>query len=104
MEVIYIGSKTKRCPSTLRRWETEGRLVPEHCSLGHSAMTWHSCWASKAELSLQLLIRVSSHDQKADLERQKQAFVSLVILSFSWLKDLELCGVTKDLLNGAGVV
>lgn len=59
--------------STLRRWETEGRLVPERTASGHRRYDMALLLGIKAELSFTVAYaRVSSHDQKADLERQKQ--------------------------------
>ena len=59
--------------STLRRWETEGRLVPERTASGHRRYDMAQLLGIKAELSFTVAYaRVSSHDQKADLERQKQ--------------------------------
>ena len=62
---------------TLRRWEAEGRLIPEHTSGNHRR---YDMLKLKPELfratedSRKTLAyaRVSSHDQKDDLERQKQ--------------------------------
>jgi putative resolvase len=62
-------------PSTLRRWETEGRLVPARTEGGQRRY-------DLADLDVQshraddrktvAYARVSSADQRADLERQKQ--------------------------------
>jgi putative resolvase len=65
-------------PQTLRRWDREGKLKPEHTKGGQRRYD-----ASKirpelfravadAERKTIAYARVSSHDQKADLERQKQ--------------------------------
>ena len=63
--------------TTLRRWEAEGKLVPERTASGHRRY-------NLAELQPALFhvapddrrtvayARVSSHDQKDDLERQKK--------------------------------
>ncbi|MCL4521365.1 MAG: IS607 family transposase, partial [Firmicutes bacterium] len=51
-------------PSTLRRWEREGKLIPDERTVGGP----HSVIARKTVA----YARVSSHDQKDDLERQKQ--------------------------------
>lgn len=63
--------------TTLRRWELEGKLVPERTSSGHRRYDLsklkpeliHSALDERRTLAY---ARVSSHDQKADLERQKQ--------------------------------
>lgn len=59
--------------STLRRWEAEGKLVPERTANGHRRYELSQLLGIKSELSFTVAYaRVSSHDQKADLERQKQ--------------------------------
>jgi len=64
--------------STLRRWDKDGRLKPEKTASGHRR---YDISKLKPELFGELkyetrktiaYARVSSHDQKADLERQKQ--------------------------------
>ena len=63
--------------TTLRRWEAEGRLIPEHTSGKHRRYDmlklkpelFHASENSRKTLAY---ARVSSHDQKDDLERQKQ--------------------------------
>lgn len=59
--------------STLRRWEAEGKLVPERTESGHRRYDLSQLIGIKAELSYTIgYCRVSSHDQKEDLLRQKQ--------------------------------
>lgn len=66
--------------STLRRWEAEGRLRPAFRTCGghrrYSLLALnhiHICGKSSPEQRKAVAYdRVSSHDQKADLERQKQ--------------------------------
>ncbi|MDD5272789.1 MAG: IS607 family transposase [Methylovulum sp.] len=62
--------------TTLRRWEKEGKLIPEPTTSKHRR---YDLAKLKPELFHQedtrktvAYARVSSHDQKADLERQKQ--------------------------------
>jgi len=63
--------------TTLRRWEVEGKLIPDRTAHGHRRYDLHKI---QPELLHQTPVsrktvayaRVSSHDQKADLERQKQ--------------------------------
>lgn len=58
---------------TLRRWESEGKLIPERTASGHRRYDMAQLLNIKPELSFTIAYaRVSSHDQKADLERQKQ--------------------------------
>lgn len=60
-------------PSTLRRWESEGKLIPERTANGHRRYDLAQLLGVKAELSYTIgYCRVSSHDQKKDLERQKE--------------------------------
>lgn len=64
--------------STLRRWESEGRLVPDERTKGGqrryrlSSIRPQMKHGDPLERKTLAYARVSSHDQKADLERQKQ--------------------------------
>lgn len=63
--------------TTLRRWEAEGRLVPDHTAGKHrrydlSKIKPELFFAGSDERRTIAYARVSSHDQKDDLERQKQ--------------------------------
>lgn len=59
--------------STLRRWEETGKLVPERTANGHRRYDLAQLLGIKADTSLTIgYARVSTHDQKQDLERQKQ--------------------------------
>lgn len=59
--------------STLRRWEAEGKLVPERTASGHRRYDQAQLLNIKPELSYTVCYaRVSSHDQKTDLKIQKQ--------------------------------
>jgi putative resolvase len=59
--------------STLRRWETEGILIPERTANGHRRYDLNQLLGIKKELSFTIgYARVSSHDQKEDLTRQVQ--------------------------------
>lgn len=63
--------------STLRRWEKEGRLVPDHTPGGHRRYDLVKLKPELFHLSEDqrrtiAYARVSSHDQKNDLNRQKQ--------------------------------
>jgi predicted site-specific integrase-resolvase len=63
--------------TTLRRWETEGKLIPERTAAGHRRYDlgklkpelFHTVQDDRRTVAY---ARVSSHDQKEDLERQKQ--------------------------------
>ena len=66
------------CPQTLRRWEDEGRIAPVERTPGGKRRydlaqlrpeAFHGKDVSRKTIAY---ARVSSHDQKADLERQKQ--------------------------------
>ena len=64
-------------PGTLRRWEREGKIKPERTAGGNRRYTLamlkpHMAHQSPVEKKTLAYARVSSHDQKADLERQKQ--------------------------------
>lgn len=63
--------------TTLRRWEREGRLTSDRTHAGHrrydlSKIKPELFYANGAERKTIAYARVSSHDQKTDLERQKQ--------------------------------
>ena len=64
--------------TTLRRWEREGKLVPAHTSGGHrrydlaKVCPEHFRAAADVTRKTMAYAHVSSHDQKDDLERQKQ--------------------------------
>lgn len=63
--------------STLRRWHKEGKLVPELTASGHRRYDMTKIkpeqFRSSPDARRTLAYaRVSSHDQKSDLERQKQ--------------------------------
>ena len=64
--------------TTLRRWEASGRLVAEHTAGGHRrydlAKLKPELFRAEADAQRRTVAyaRVSSHDQKDDLERQKQ--------------------------------
>jgi len=64
--------------TTLRRWEASGKLVPEHTAGGHRrydlAKLRPEMFRAEADAARRTIAyaRVSSHDQKEDLERQKQ--------------------------------
>jgi predicted site-specific integrase-resolvase len=63
--------------TTLRRWEAEGKMIPERTASGHRRYDLtklkpemlHKATTTRRTVAY---ARVSSHDQKADLERQKQ--------------------------------
>lgn len=70
--------------STLRRWEVEGKLVPERTENGHRRYELSKLLGIKSELSYTIgYCRVSSHDQKEDLARQKQV-LELFCASAGW--------------------
>lgn len=65
------------CQSTLRRWEQEGKIQPERTAGGTRRYTLsmlkpHMAHQSPEQKKTIAYARVSSHDQKEDLERQKK--------------------------------
>jgi putative resolvase len=79
--LVSIGEAAKALGvsiTTLRRWEAEGRLVAEHTAGGHRRYDLAKLrpeWFHAVNTANRRTIayaRVSSHDQKDDLERQKQ--------------------------------
>jgi predicted site-specific integrase-resolvase len=70
--------------STLRRWESEGKLIPERTANGHRRYTISQLLGVKENLSYTVgYCCVSSHDQKKDLERQKEV-VELFCAQNGW--------------------
>lgn len=77
---VAIGEAAKAMgvtPITLRRWEASGKLVPERTPGGtrryDMALLKPALFLTEPKGRKTLAYaRVSSHDQKADLERQKQ--------------------------------
>jgi excisionase family DNA binding protein len=73
--------------STLRRWEREGRLLPDERTEGGqrryklSAIRPQITHHSTTERKTMAYARVSSHDQKADWERQKPVFRTVLLIS-----------------------
>jgi predicted site-specific integrase-resolvase len=61
-------------PSTLRRWESEGKLIPERTASGHRRYSMSQLLGVGESHRAYTIgyVRVSSHDQKQDLERQKE--------------------------------
>ncbi|WP_163371717.1 IS607 family transposase [Endozoicomonas acroporae] len=73
-------------PSTLRRWEACGKLVPERTAGGqrrYSASQLMAQQTSQVQRKAVAYSRVSSHDQKKDLERQQEV-LSLYCASKGW--------------------
>ncbi|MFB2879993.1 IS607 family transposase [Floridanema aerugineum] len=59
--------------STLRRWEAEGKLTPERTLNGHRRYDLAQLLGIKSDNAITIgYARVSSHDQKSDLETQKR--------------------------------
>lgn len=63
--------------TTLRRWEIEGKIIPERTASGHrrfdlSKLKPELFYARDNTRQTVAYARVSSHDQKTDLDRQKQ--------------------------------
>ena len=70
--------------STLRRWEAEGKLIPERTANGHRRYDLARLMGLKSDGALTVAYaRVSSHDQKDDLDRQKQV-LELFCASHGW--------------------
>ncbi|MEF3193341.1 MAG: MerR family DNA-binding transcriptional regulator, partial [Halothiobacillaceae bacterium] len=79
--LVSIGEAAKALGvsiTTLRRWEASGKLVAEYTAGGHRrydlAKLRPEMFRSEDEVNRRTVAyaRVSSHDQKDDLERQKQ--------------------------------
>ena len=91
--LLTVGKMTSHLgidPQTLRRWERQGKLSKPKRTLSHHRR--YRLQASKSEAWVIGYVRVWSHDQKSDLERQK------VFLEFKSGKPGDL--VMKDLGSG----
>lgn len=75
--------------STLRRWESEGKLIPKRT---HGNQRRYELKDLKPHLARKVILkerktvayaRVSSHDQKSDLERQKE-LLSMYCANYGW--------------------
>jgi predicted site-specific integrase-resolvase len=77
-------------PQTLRRWEREGRLSSTRKAKGQTRYYDLACLlnvcVSKSDLSVGYA-RVSSHDQKADLQRQAEV-LSCYCVSKGWTYEI----------------
>ncbi len=79
--------------STLRRWECEGKIIFKHTAGGNRRYDLSKLrpdFFRSRELSQRKTVayaRVSSHDQKDDLERQKQV-LELYCASQGWIYEL----------------
>lgn len=78
--LVGIGEAAKHLGvsiSTLRRWETENKIVPERTQNGHRRYDLNKLTPNKFHTPdtkhTLLYARVSSHDQKDDLARQVSA-------------------------------
>ena len=86
--------------STLRRWDKQGRLAPEKTASGHRrydiSKLKPELFEAKANETRKTIAyeRVSSHDQKNDLERQMQ------VLELYCAKQGWTFGVISDLGSG----
>lgn len=93
-KLFKIGEAAKALgvsPSTLRRWEREGKMTPERTEGSHRLYR-----LSQFKIAKKLTVRerktiaygrVSSHDQKADLERQKKV-LEMYCASHGWKFEL----------------
>lgn len=97
---IHIAARTLGVStSTLRRWEAAGRIRPERTEGGqrrYDLATLRPGCAHGADVPRKTVAyaRVSSHDQRADLERQRQV-LELYCASQGWTFD-----VVADLGSG----
>lgn len=83
-----LGVSTK----TIRRWEKEGRIKSVRTEGGHRRFEVRSLLGNKQDASLTVAYaRVSSHDQKEDLQRQQlvlEAYCAKQGWSFEVISDL----------------
>lgn len=99
MTIEQAAKRLGVAPSTLRRWEREGKIKPERTSGGHrryrmSDLYPHLKRERQADKITIAYARVSSHDQKKDLERQRE-LLELYCASNGWQYE-----VIEDLGSG----
>ena len=89
-KLFKIGQAAKALgvsPSTLRRWERDGKITPERTEGSHRLYRLSQFNISKKlnvrERKTIAYGRVSSHDQKTDLERQKKV-LEMYCASHGW--------------------
>ena len=86
--------------NTLRRWEKEGKITPQRAHSGHRRYKIEEMLPYKYRPSSEqgrktvAYARVSSHDQKEDLERQKQ------VLELYCAQKGMTCEIISDLGSG----
>lgn len=78
--------------STLRRWEREGKLIPQRTEGDHRLYRLSQFKLSKKQHTIRerktiAYGRVSSHDQRSDLERQKKV-LEMYCASHGWKFEL----------------
>lgn len=91
--------------TTLRRWEREGKLKSERTHAGHRRYDlskikpglFHADDSGRKTIAY---ARVSSHDQKTDLERQKQ-ILELYCARQGWSFEVEIITVFSARLYGS---
>lgn len=83
---------------TLRRWEREGRLLPDERTKGgqrrYRLSSLNPLLSKKQSQTRRKTLgyaRVSSHDQKDDLERQKQMLEMYFTQKFFFKNCVKLC-------------
>jgi len=101
-KLVPIGAAAKTpgvSVRTLRRWEASGRLVPARSASGQrrydlAALLPEQLHGASSPRATLAYARVSSHEQKGDLERQKQV-LELYCASQGWIFE-----VVADLGSG----
>jgi len=99
MTIEQAAERLGVATSTLRRWEREGKIKPERTPGGHrrysmSDLYPHLKRERQADKITIAYARVSSHDQKKDLERQRE-LLELYCASNGWQYE-----VIEDLGSG----
>ena len=99
MTIEQAAERLGVATSTLRRWEREGKIKPERTPGGHrrysmSDLYPHLKRERQADKITIAYARVSSHDQKKDLERQRE-LLELYCASNGWKYE-----VIEDLGSG----
>ncbi len=95
ISIVEAGKMLGVTPKTLRLWEKEGKLTPKRTDGGHRRYLVSDLIKTKKDKAITICYaRVSSHDQKEDLQRQ-----ILVLESYSATKGFDF-EIISDLGSG----
>ena len=95
MSIGQMAHKLGVAVVTMRRWDREGRLKPQMRTAGGHRRYSLAPSAPPPDLTL-IYARVSSHDQKSDLERQRLRLEAFALAS-GWGNTETICDLGSGL-------